>query len=168
MDGVQFAVYGEHLLKFRINQSSRSFRHQIVPIHSKQFLFKLSRPGSGADFIFSLSSNYVTIKTFTGLKILISLFCFGASFYQSFVLFDNFKSKDTLRKNTEVTYPDNYTTPMIIVCSDPGNQKPEDPLIELNNEADLSGLIPPVRVFRTMYKVLFEKLRNIAFCFFLI
>ena len=102
---------------------------------------------------FTLSSNYVTINTFTGLKILISLFCFGASFYQSFVLFDNFKSKDTLRKNTEVTYPDNYTTPMIIVCSDPGNQKPEDPLIELNNEADLSGLIPPVRVFRTMYKV---------------
>ena len=107
MDGVQFAVYGEHLLKFRINQSSRSFRHQIVPIHSKQFLFKLSRPGSGADFIFTLSSNYVTIKTFTGLKILISLFCFGASFYQSFVLFDNFKSKDTLRKNTKMTYPDN-------------------------------------------------------------
>ena len=123
----------------------------------------LSRPGLGADSIFNLYPFiriifYIkpTIKTFTGLKIFISLFCFGASFYQSFVLFDNFKSKDTLRKNTEVTYPDNYTTPMIIVCSDPGNQKPEEPLIELKKGADLSGLIPPVRVFRTMYKVFFR------------
>ena len=97
---------------------------------------------------------------------MISLFCFGASFYQSFVLFDNFKSKDTLRKNTEVTYPDNYTTPMIIVCSDPGNQKPEEPLIELKNEADLSGLIPPVRVFRTMYKVFLEIKKSTIFASF--
>ena len=88
-----------------------------------------------------------------GFKISISLFCFGATFYQAFILFDNFKSKDTLRKNTEVTYPDNYTTPMIIVCSDPGNTEPEDPLIVLNTEADTSGLIPPVKTFRTMFKV---------------
>ena len=95
---------------------------------------------------------------FAGLKISISLFCFGATFYQSFILFDNFQSKDTLRKNTEVTYPDNYTTPMIIVCSDPGNADPEDPLIVLNNEADTSGLIPPVKTFRTMFKV--QSLKN--------
>ena len=88
-----------------------------------------------------------------GLKISISLFCFGATFYQGFILFDNFKSKDTLRKNTEVTYPDNYTTPMIIVCSDLGNTEPKDPLIVLNKEADTSGLIPPVKTFRTMFKV---------------
>ena len=88
-----------------------------------------------------------------GLKILISLLCFGATFYQGFVLFDNFKSKDTLRKNTEVTYPNNYTTPMIIVCSDPGNTEPENPLIALNTDGDIYGLIPPVKTFTTMWKV---------------
>ena len=161
MDGVQFAVYGENLLKFRSNVlvlsiPNRSNPFQTIPMQT------YSWPGLGADSIFNLHPLIriiyikVTIKTFAGLKILISLFCFGASFYQSFVLFDNFKSKDTLRKNTEVTYPDNYTTPMIIVCSDPGNQKPEEPLIELKKGADLSGLIPPVRVFRTMYKVFFR------------
>ena len=99
-------------------------------------------------------------NNFLGLKILTSLLCFGAAFYQGFVLVDNFKSKDTLRKNTEVTYPNNYTTPMIIVCSDPGNTESEDPLIALNNEGDIYGLIPPVKSFTTMYKV--EKIHKVV------
>ena len=86
-----------------------------------------------------------------GLKLLISLSCFGATFYQSFVLFDNFKSKDTLRKNSEIYYSENYTTPMIIVCSDPGNTNPEEPLIEM--DTDVRGIIPQIKTFKTFYKV---------------
>ena len=85
-----------------------------------------------------------------GLKLLISLSCFGATFYQSFVLFDNFKSKDTLRKNSEIYYPDNYITPMIIVCSDPGHTNPEEALIEMD---DFAGTLPQIETFRTIYKV---------------
>ena len=96
---------------------------------------------------------YKSLASPAGLKLLISLFCFGATFYQSYVLYNNYMAKDTLRKNSVIYYPDNFTTPMIIVCSDPGNADPEDPLIVLNSEADTSGLIPPVKTFRTMFKV---------------
>ena len=96
--------------------------------------------------------NKYSIIQIAGLKISISLFCFGATFYQGFILFDNFASKDTLRKNTEVTYPDNYTTPMIIVCSDPGSTEPEEPLIEMD-EMYVSGVIPRIKIFKTVYKV---------------
>ena len=53
-----------------------------------------------------------------------------------------------------MTYPDNYTTPMIIVCSDPGSTEQDDPLIEVNQEEgyEVSGL-PPVKKFKTMFKV---------------
>ena len=33
--------------------------------------------------------------------------------YQSYILCDNYKSKETLWKNSEKYYHDNYTTPMI-------------------------------------------------------
>ena len=88
-----------------------------------------------------------------GLKFLISLSCFGATFYQSFVTFDNFKSKDTLRKNSESYYPGNYTTPMLIVCSDPGNIDPEKPLIEMDESAYVTGLIPRIKNLKTVFKV---------------
>ena len=88
-----------------------------------------------------------------GIKLLISFTCFGATFYQSFVLFNNFKSKDTLRKNSEIYYPGNYTTPMIIVCSDPGSTEPEEPLIELDEINFVSGIIPRIKTFQTVYKV---------------
>ena len=84
---------------------------------------------------------------------MISLFCFGATFYQSYVLFDNFKAKDTLRKNSEKYYPDNYTTPMIIVCSDPGHTNPEEPLIEMNEVYYVVAKIPRIKTFKTIYKV---------------
>ena len=88
-----------------------------------------------------------------GLKLLISFSCFGATFYQSFVLFDNFKSKDTLRKNSESYYPGNYTTPMLIVCSDPGNTDPEKPLIDMDESAYVTGLIPRIKTLKTLFKV---------------
>ena len=88
-----------------------------------------------------------------GLKLLISLSCFVATFYQSFLLFDNFKSKDTLRKNSESYYPGNYTTPMLIVCSDPGNIDPEKPLIEMDESAYVTGLIPRIKTLKTVFKV---------------
>ena len=46
---------------------------------------------------------------------------------------------------------------MIIVCSDPGHTNPEEPLIEMD---DLTGTIPPVKNFNTIYKVnhIFEKI----------
>ena len=88
-----------------------------------------------------------------GFKLLISLCCFGATFYQSFVLFDNFKSKDTLRKNSESYYPGNYTTPMLIVCSDPGNTDPEKPLIDMDESAYATGLIPRIKTLKTLFKV---------------
>ena len=66
-------------------------------------------------------------------------------------------SKETLWKHSEIYYPNNYTTPMIIVCSDPGHTNPEEPLIEMD---DLTGTIPPVKNFNTIYKVnhIFEKI----------
>ena len=88
-----------------------------------------------------------------GLKLLISLSCFVATFYQSSLLFDNFKSKDTLRKNSESYYPGNYTTPMLIVCSDPGNIDPEKPLIEMDESAYVTGLIPRITTLKTVFKV---------------
>ena len=93
-------------------------------------------------------------KSFTspaGLKLLISLLCFGATFYQSYVLYDNYKAKDTLRKNSEIFYPGDYITPMIIVCSDPGNTNSEEPLIETER---ITG-IPRIKSFKTIYKVNF-------------
>ena len=53
-------------------------------------------------------------------------------------------------KNSEIYYPDNYTTPMIIVCSDPGHTNPKEPLIEID---DFNGTMPPIKTFNTMYKV---------------
>ena len=72
---------------------------------------------------------------------------------QSSLLFDNFKSKDTLRKNSESYYPGNYTTPMLIVCSDPGNIDPEKPLIEMDESAYVTGLIPRIKNLKTVFKV---------------
>ena len=101
-------------------------------------------------------------SSFLGFKLVISLFCFGATFYQSFVLYDNFKSKDTLRKNSENYFPGNYTTPMIVVCSDPGNLNPEGPLIEMDESYYVTGLIPRIKTFKTVFKVyLFESVKPI-------
>ena len=97
--------------------------------------------------------NHLEHITTAGLKLLISLSCLGATIYQSILLYDNYKSKDTLRKNSEIYYSENYTTPMIIVCSDPGNTNPEEPLIEMDN--DVYGIIPQIKTFRTIYKVHF-------------
>ena len=91
----------------------------------------------------------------TGLKLLVSIFCFGATFYQSYILYDNYKSKETLWKHSEIYYPDNYTTPMIIVCSDPGNTNSEEPLIKLDKMFNNTGYIPQIRSFKTIYKVLY-------------
>ena len=97
------------------------------------------------------------------MKMLTRIFgmiCFGATIYQSFVLFENFKSRDTIRKNSEVHILDNFTTPMIVVCSDPGNTTPEDTLIELDEAAYATGLIPRIKTFKTVYRVI----NNCLFC----
>ena len=41
---------------------------------------------------------------------------------------------------------------MIIVCSDPGSTEPEEPLIEMD-EINISGVIPRIKIFKTVYKV---------------
>ena len=41
---------------------------------------------------------------------------------------------------------------MIIVCSDPGSTEPEEPLIEMD-EMYVSGVIPQIKIFKTVYKV---------------
>ena len=42
---------------------------------------------------------------------------------------------------------------MIIVCSDPGNLNPEGPLIEMDESFYVSGLIPRIKAFKTLFKV---------------
>ena len=42
---------------------------------------------------------------------------------------------------------------MLIVCSDPGNIDPEKPLIEMDESAYVTGLIPRIKNLKTVFKV---------------
>ena len=87
------------------------------------------------------------------MRILIGISCFGATIYQGLTLLNNFQSKETLRKNTEVYYPGNFTTPMIIVCSDPPNRDPSLDLFFMDAQINISGLLPNVKTYKTIFKV---------------
>ena len=42
---------------------------------------------------------------------------------------------------------------MLIVCSDPGNTDPEKPLIDMDESAYATGLIPRIKTLKTLFKV---------------
>ena len=67
-----------------------------------------------------MESNH-EVFLYVGLKLLIGLVCLFATIYQCVILFRNFNSKDTIRKNTEVPIPDQLLSSTVIVCSDPPN-----------------------------------------------
>ena len=64
------------------------------------------------------------------------LVCFGLFLYQSIILLENFRSRDTLRSIKEVDHEGPMPSPLVIICQDPGNLNISEENVRVKTKTD--------------------------------